>query len=97
MNVRVRLYPPLNNAAGQNRVEFTLDADATLRVLIDEMVERFGDKVYHCLFDDGGRIISAWCAFINQRPPVHFNRPEAMLTPLADGDEIGILLALAGG
>lgn len=97
MNVQVRLCPPLNNAAGQNRVELTLDARATLQALLDKLVERFGTGVHRCLFDDRGRIISAWCACINERPAVHFNRPEAMRTPLADGDEIWILLALAGG
>src|SRR5271157_1261185 len=97
MNVRVRLYPPLNNAAGQSQVEFALDAGATVQVLIDKLVERFGDEVHRFLFDNQGRIIPGWCAFINQRQPVYFNRPEAMRTPLADGDEIGILIALAGG
>lgn len=66
MNVRVRLYPPLNNAAGQSQVEFALDADATIQVLIDRLVERFGDEVHRFLFDNQGRIIPAWCAFINQ-------------------------------
>ena len=97
MNVRVHLYPPLNNAAGQSQVEFALDADATIQVLIDKLVERFGDEIHRFLFDDQGRIIPGWCAFINQRQPVYFNRPEAMRTPLAEGDEIGILIALAGG
>jgi molybdopterin converting factor small subunit len=60
-------------------------------------VERFGDEIHRFLFDNLGRIIPGWCAFINQRQPVYFNRPEAMRTPLADGDEIGILIALAGG
>lgn len=78
-------------------MELTLDAGATLQVLIDKLVERFGIKVHRCLFDDRGRIITAWCVFINKRPPVHFNRPEAMRTPLADSDEVSILLALAGG
>ena len=97
MNVRVHLYPPLNNAAGQRQVELALDAGATVKVLIDKLVERFGDEIHRFLFDDQGRIIPGWCAFINQRQPVYFNRPEAMRTPLAEGDEIGILIALAGG
>ena len=97
MNVRVQLYPPLNNAAGQRQVEFALDAGATVQVLIDKLVERFGDEIHRFLFDNQGRIIPGWCAFINQRQPVYFNRPAAMRTPLADGDEIGILIALAGG
>lgn len=97
MHMLVHLYPPLNNAAGQSRVEVTLEAGATLRTLLDELVERFGTGVHRCLFDDRGQLITAWCAFINQRPPVHFNQPEAVHTPLADGDEIWILLALAGG
>ena len=98
MRVRVHLYPPLNNAAGRSRLEVVLDGnDASLRSLIDKMVEQFGDQFGKLLYDDRGRIVGGWCAFINQTPPVHFNQPDALATSLCDGDEISLLLALAGG
>jgi molybdopterin converting factor small subunit len=98
MQVRVHLYPPLNNAAGRSRLEVVLDGDEdSLQTLIDKMVEQFGDKFRKLLYDDRGLIVGGWCAFINQKPPIHFNQPDALTTALCDGDEISLLLALAGG
>lgn len=98
MQVRVHLYPPLNNAAGRSRLEVVLDGDEdSLQTLIDKMVEQFGDKFRKLLYDDRDLIVGGWCAFINQNPPVHFNQPDALTTSLCDGDEISFLLALAGG
>ncbi len=98
MRIRVHLYPPLNNAVGRSRLEMVLDRDnASLQSLIDKMVEQFGDQFRKLLYDDRGCIVAGWCAFINQKPPVYFNQPDALTTALCDGDEISFLLALAGG
>jgi molybdopterin converting factor small subunit len=98
MRIRVQLYPPLNDAAGRSRLELVLDGDeVSLQSLIDKMVELFGDDFGKLLYDDRGRIVGGWCAFVNQKSPVHFNQPDALATPLCDGDEISLLLALAGG
>ena len=98
MRIRVHLYPPLNNAAGRSRLEVVLDPDDdSLQALIDKMVEQFGDPFRKLLYDDRDRIVGGWCAFINQKSPVHFNQPDALATALCDGDEITFLLALAGG
>ena len=98
MRIRVHLYPPLNNAAGRSRLEVVLDPDDdSLQALIDKMVEQFGDQFRKLLYDDRGRIVGGWCAFINQKTPLHFNQPDALATSLCDGDEISFLLALAGG
>jgi len=98
MQLRVHLYPPLNNAAGRSRLEVVLDGDDdSLQALIDKMVEQFGDQFRKLLYDDRGRIVGGWCAFVNQKFPVHFNQADALATALCDGDEISFLLALAGG
>ena len=98
MRIRVHLYPPLNNAAGRSRLAVVLDREhVTLQSLIDKMVEQFGDQFRKLLYDDRDRIVGGWCAFINQKAPVHFNQPDALTTPLGDGDEVSFLLALAGG
>ena len=98
MRIRVQLYPPLNDAAGRSRLELVLDGDdVSLQSLIDKMIELFGDDFGKLLYDDQGRIVGGWCAFVNQKTPVHFNQPDALATPLCDGDEISLLLALAGG
>ena len=98
MRIRVHLYPPLNNAAGRSRLEVVLNRDDdSLQALIDKMVEQFGHQFRKLLYDDRGLIVGGWCAFINQKSAVHFNQPDALATALCDGDEISILLALAGG
>jgi molybdopterin converting factor small subunit len=96
MNLRIRLYPPLNNSAGQNRLELSLGDKVTVQTLIDELVGRFGSKFRRHLYDERDQFIPAWYAFVNNRP-LHLNRPEALETPLNDGDEVSFILALAGG
>jgi molybdopterin converting factor small subunit len=93
----VYLYPPLNNAAGKSRVEIALDDKNTIAGVIDELAKQFGPEFCKLLFDDRGLIIPGWCARINQQPPLHFNQPDALATEISDGDEISLLLALAGG
>ena len=96
MNLRIRLYPPLNNTAGRDRLELSLGDRATIQALLDELVARFGSQFRRHLYDDRDQFIPAWCAFINNRA-VYLNQPEALETSLSDGDEISLILALAGG
>jgi len=97
VKVRVHLYPPLNNAAGKSLVEIALDDKSTIADVIDKLAKQFGPEFRKFLFDDRDLIIPGWCARINQRPPLHFNRPDALATEISNGDEISLLLALAGG
>ena len=96
MNLRIRLYPPLNSTAGRDQLELSLGDRVTIQALIDELVGRFGPGFRRHLYDERDQLIPAWYAFINNRP-LHLNRPEALETPLKDGDEVSFILALAGG
>lgn len=96
MNLQVRLYPPLNNSVGRDRVDISLEGKATIQLLIDALIARFGPEFRRYLYDDRDKIVPAWCVFLNKQP-VHLNRPEALDTPLNEGDEISFMLALAGG
>ena len=87
MNLRILLYPPLDNSAGRDRLDLSLEGKVTIQSLIDELVERYGTDFHRHLYDDRDQLIPAWVVFINKRP-VHLNRPEALATPLDDGDEI---------
>ena len=97
VKVIVHLYPPLNNAAGKSRVDIALGDKNTVAGVIDKLADEFGPKFRSLLFDDRGLIIPGWCARINQDPPLHFNQVDTLATMISDGDEISILLALAGG
>ena len=96
MELRVQLFPPLNNTAGCDWVRLSLPAPATLRSVIDALVERFGAQFRRHLYDTEERFVPAWCAFVNGKP-IQLNRSEALSTELKDGDEIALLLNLAGG
>lgn len=96
MVLRVHLTPPLSNTAGRDYLEVSLEGDGTVITVIHQLIERFGPAFRLHLYDDKGLFIPSWVVFINQQP-VHLNRPEALSTPLKDGDDISFLLALAGG
>jgi molybdopterin converting factor small subunit len=98
IEVEVRLLPPLSNTAGRDRVKLHLEAGATVRTVIDALLERFDDPQFRLhLYDTEGRPIPAWRAFINKQPAVRVATREGAATPVADGDEITLLLSLAGG
>jgi molybdopterin converting factor small subunit len=93
----VHLFPPLNNAAGKSRVEIGLDGEYTIAGVVAKLVEQFGAEFRSLLFDGRGSVIPGWCVRINQEPPLHFNHPDTLATEISEGDEISLLLALAGG
>jgi molybdopterin converting factor small subunit len=96
MQVLVHLYPPLNNTAGLARVPLTLVEQATIQTVVDALIERFGSVMRHHLYDAQGRIIPAWSVFVNGEP-IQFNRPENLQTVLRDGDDLSLLMNIAGG
>jgi len=98
IEVEVHLLPPLSNTAGRERVKLKLQKGATVQEVIDGLIEQFDDPEFRLhLYDTEGRLIPSWRAFINGLPSANLGRPEDLATPLADGDEITFLLALAGG
>jgi len=96
MQVLVHLYPPLNNTAGQARVQLTLVEQATIQTVVDALIERFGSEMRRHLYDTQGRIIPAWSVFVNGEP-IQLNRPENLQTVLRDGDDLSFLMNIAGG
>lgn len=96
MNLSVHLYPPLNGAAGQERVRIALEVPATVGDALVALVERYGAEMRRYLYDESGRIVPAWTVFVND-VPVQLNRDEALQTPVNDGDELALILNLAGG
>jgi len=97
IQVEVRLLPPLNDTAGRDRVRLNLQGRATLAGVIEALLERFDAPGFRRhLYDTEGRLIPAWCAFINERP-VRLGRREGLSEPVKDADEITFLLNLAGG
>jgi hypothetical protein len=74
MELTIRLYPPLNDTAGQNAVRLAFQGAVTVQQVVDALVDRFGPAFRRHLYDDEGRFIPAWCVFVDGRP-VQLNRP----------------------
>ena len=98
IQVEVHLLPPLSNTAGRERIRLELGEDATLREVMDCLLEQFPSQEFYLhLYDTEGRLIPAWNAFINGGPAVRLITREGQATPVRNGDELTFLLALAGG
>ena len=97
MEVEVQLLPPLCNTAGRNYVRLSLKGPGTMQKVVDALLEMFPDPGFRRhLYDTGERLVPAWCAFINGRP-APLGRGPGLRTAVAHGDEISLLLNLAGG
>jgi molybdopterin converting factor small subunit len=96
MDVRVKLFPPLNNTAGRSQVTVALDGKGTIQEVIDALVAQFGPRFRQHLYDDQDRVVPAWSVFVNGEP-VQLNRREHLLTPVDEGDELTFILNIAGG
>lgn len=98
VQVEVNLLPPLVNTAGRERIRLQLKGDASLRGVLKALLEKFPDQEFYLhLYDTEGRLIPAWNAFINGGPAIRLVTREGQNTPVQNGDEITLLLALAGG
>ncbi len=96
MTVTVQLYPPLNDATGQDRITLALPGSATIGSILERLVTQYGPEFRRHLYDLDECVIPAWCVFVNGRP-VQLNRPANLETVVNDGDELALLLNIAGG
>ncbi|MGA2958817.1 MAG: MoaD/ThiS family protein [Thermodesulfobacteriota bacterium] len=96
MEIRLKLFPPLSDAAGASELNLTLSDKATLKTVVDALVTRFGNRMKQHLFDRSGRIIPSWAVFLNQKI-VPLNQPQALEVPVHPQDEVSFILNIAGG
>ena len=96
MEIRLKLFPPLSDAAGASEFDLTLSDQATLKTVVDALVMRFGNRMKQHLFDRSGRIIPSWAVFLNQKI-FPLNQPRALEVPVHPRDEVSFILNIAGG
>jgi len=96
MEIRLKLFPPLSDAAGTSEFNLTLSDPATLKSVVDALVLRFGNRMKQHLFDRSGRIIPSWTVFLNQGI-FPLNQPGALEVPVHPRDEVSFILNIAGG
>jgi molybdopterin converting factor small subunit len=96
MEIRLKLFPPLSDAAGASELNLTVENQATLETVVNALVNRFGNRMKRHLFDTEGRIIPSWAVFLNQKI-VPFNQPQVLEVPVQPQDEVSFILNIAGG
>jgi molybdopterin converting factor small subunit len=96
MEIRLKLFPPLSDAAGASELNLTVGNQATLETVVNALVNRFGNRMKRHLFDTEGRIIPSWAVFLNQKI-VSFNQPHVLEVPVQPQDEVSFILNIAGG
>lgn len=96
VRVEVQLLPPLCNTAGRERVDL-VPSRPDLGGVLEALLEEFDSPEFRLhLYDTEGRLIPAWCAFINGRP-VRLTQKGGLHEPVKSGDKISLILNLAGG
>ena len=96
MIVRLKLFPPLSDAAGTSELALAVEEGNTLKSVVEALVARFGNTMKRHFYDTEGRIIPSWAAFLNQAI-IPFNQPGALDAQIESGDEISFILNIAGG
>lgn len=96
MEIRLKLFPPLSDAAGAAELNLTVGNQATLDTVVNALVNRFGNRMKRHLFDTEGWIIPSWAVFMNQKI-VPFNQPHVLEVPVHPQDEVTFILNIAGG
>jgi|GEM_PF-728781 len=96
MIVRLKLFSPLSDAAGATELTLAVEEPATLKTLVEALVALFGKEMKQHLYDIEGRIIPSWAVFLNDKI-IPLNKPHALDTQIAAGDELSFILNIAGG
>ena len=94
MEVEVRYYAMLREAAGTRREELELPEGSIFGDLMDVVVDKYGPVFRRYVFDDDGRERD-YLSFMVNGVSVHSR--EGFDTPLADGDVVTILPPVGGG
>jgi len=90
--IRLKLMPPLTRLVGQKEVAVGMSR-ATLRAVLEEAAARNG-KFRTALLDAAGNLSSEYACLINGR---RHNVTDLDGVEVEEGDEIVILMPLAGG
>jgi len=91
--VKVKLFANLREAAnGQRLVECAVEGPVSTTELLQGLVDRYGEKARKLLFDKDGGV---WQSIVIMRNGEMVRDREAKA--IAPGDEVAVLLPVAGG
>jgi len=93
MGVTVRFFASFREAAGRSSVEF--DGEKSLAALLDEITERFGERMAAELYRTGTRELRPTVNMLLNGVPLRL--PEDLCVRLRDGDTLAIFPPVSGG
>lgn len=92
--VVVDFYFAVKKVVGQPKIELEMQ-DATLKSLLDELAEKFGNKFNELLFDQNKKVKPFFNIMVNGRQYQYL--PGGLDVRLNDGDVVSIFSPVAGG
>jgi MoaD family protein len=87
------LLPMLPEAVGRKDLEVEF-AGETVNDLIEHLVARYGRRARQALYDEEGQLAPVVQALVNGREWITHDRLD---TPLQDGDNVVLMIMMAGG
>jgi molybdopterin synthase sulfur carrier subunit len=94
MEVELRYYAMVRDAAGKRAETLSLPEGATVMNLIDRLVSLYGEPLRGYLFDEDGRLLDYLMFSVNEQDIRSLNGYE---TVLRDGDRILVMPPIGGG
>ena len=87
---KIRVFALLRELIGVKEVELNFSGDLTVFDLLNLFVDKFGEKIYHHLFDEDGKVKESYLFLLN-------GKTVTLETKVKDGDVLAILPPIIGG
>lgn len=94
MEVELRYYAMVRDAAGKRAETLSLPEGATALDLIDRLVELYGDTFRGYVYDDDGRLLDYLMFSVNEQD---IRSLDGYDTVLRDGDKVLVMPPIGGG
>ena len=92
MSIKVNLFANLRQIAGEKQVAFDAEPGMCVSKLVEKLCERYGQDARNLLLNADGQLWDSIMIIINQET---VSKGEDV--PLSAGDEVSLLLPIAGG
>ncbi len=92
MQVTINYFAQVRQAAGVESERLSLDDGVDIQTALAELSERHGDDFRSLVLDQAGAVRPGLLTLVNGQ-----SVPSRQQHPLADGDEISLISAVAGG
>jgi MoaD family protein len=92
ITVDIRLLPMLSEVVGKDTFEIELTG-ATVKDLIEELIQKYGRKAKESLFNEGGFDTMIQISINGER----WVSPHKLDTPLKEGDKVSFMILMGGG